>query len=302
MARGLETEWEKRLQDLSDAESELVLRENMRPGLLTDANKEKLRELGADINKVWTAPTTTDRDRKQLLRTVLEEVIVKIERKATKVHLTLRWRGGAMSDLELELKRRNPPPIRTDEDTVELVRRLATHYYDQVIAGILNRQGRLTATGARFTANSVCSLRRYWKIPKFESKSASMEGELLTIDKAAAVLEVAPSTVHRWLAEGFMAGEQVTPGAPWRIRMTDELRARIVEKEVEGYVPMIKATQLLGVTRQTIMQRVKRGELHAVHIRSGKANALRIKVVTESRSESETQLSVFSDTQIVKTT
>ena len=168
-----------------------------------------------------------------------------------------------------------------------------------MIAGVLNRQGKLTATGDRFTANKVNSLRRYWKISKFEPKSASTEGELLTIDKAAAVLDVAPSTVHRWLAEGFMAGEQLTPGAPWRIRMTDELRARIVEGEVEGYVSMLKATRLLGVTRQTIMQRVKRGELHAIHIRSGKANALRIRV---SESTSGNQLNVFNKTQIAAET
>jgi excisionase family DNA binding protein len=43
------------------------------------------------------------------------------------------------------------------------------------------------------------------------------EGELLTIKKAAAVLGVAPSTIHRLLNDGIIAGEQLTPGAPWRI-------------------------------------------------------------------------------------
>jgi DNA invertase Pin-like site-specific DNA recombinase len=294
VARGLEAEWEKRLRDLSAAETELALRESVRPGLLTSVDKEKLRALGADINKVWTAPTTTDRDRKELLRTVIEEVKINIVRKASSAHLTLRWRGGAITDLDVELKRRNPPPIRTDEDTIELVRRLAKLYTDQLIAGILNRQGRHTATGARFTANSVSGLRRYWKIPKFESKPTSTEGELVTIAKAATILGVAASTVHRWLADGFMAGEQLTPGAPWRIRVTDELRARIVEQEIEGYVCMLKATRLLGVTRQTIMQRVKRGELPAIHIRAGRANNLRIKV---SASASGNQLDVFADTR-----
>jgi hypothetical protein len=50
---------------------------------------------------------------------------------------------------------------RTDEDTISLLRRLAALYPDEVIAGILNRQGRKTATGERFTANQVGSLRRY---------------------------------------------------------------------------------------------------------------------------------------------
>jgi hypothetical protein len=40
--------------------------------------------------------------------------------------------------------KRKSPKIRTSEDTVDLVRRLAVHYPDTKIAGILNRQGRRT--------------------------------------------------------------------------------------------------------------------------------------------------------------
>jgi hypothetical protein len=89
---------------------------------------------------------------------------------------------------------------------------------------------------------------------------------------------VVPSTVHRWLADGFIAGEQPTPGAPWRIRVTDELRARFVEQAPEGWLPMLEATMTLGVSRQTVLQRVKRGELRAVHVRSGRRKGLRIEV------------------------
>ena len=106
-----------------------------------------------------------------------------------------------------------------------------------------------------------------------------MQFDSVTVQKAAQMLGVAPSTVHRWLADGFIAGEQITPGAPWRIRMTKELRARFVEDAPEGYVPMLDAMRLLGVSRQTVLQRVKRGELPAVHVRRGKRKGLRIKVL-----------------------
>jgi len=229
--------------------------------------------------RVWEAPTTTDRDRKELLRILLEEVNITVEHGNPKAHLILRWRGGAVSELDLHLKRRNTPPIRTDEDTVELVRRLAVHYPDGLIAGIVNRQGRRTAHGDRFTANKIGNLRRYWKIPRFESTPTPPEGELVTVQKAAQMLGLAPSTLHRWLSDGFIAGEQVTPGAPWRIRMTEELHARFVEQAPQGYVPMLEAVKLLGVSRQTVLQRVKRGELCAVHVRCGKQKGLRIKVL-----------------------
>ena len=86
-----------------------------------------------------------------------------------------------------------------------------------------------------------------------------------------------PSTVHRWINDGFIPAEQTTPGAPWRIRLTDELRARFVEHAPEGYLPMLETTLALGVSRQTVLQRVKRGELDAVHVRTGRRKGLRIK-------------------------
>ena len=45
--------------------------------------------------------------------------------------LVLRWKGGAISELTVPLRRRQPK-IRTDEDTIDLIRRLAVHYPDAV--------------------------------------------------------------------------------------------------------------------------------------------------------------------------
>ncbi len=278
VARGLEAEWEKCLRELEAAEAELQRREQQRPHKLSAEERTSILAMGNDLESVWSAPTTTDRDRKELIRTLLEEVIIAVDREAQQAHLTLRWRGGLMSDLDVPLLRSRPAPIRTDEDTVDLVRRLAAHYPDAVIAGVLNRQGRKTATGKSFTANRVCSLRNHWRIPRFQPPPQPPEGDPMTIKKAADTLGVAPSTLHRWLNDGFVAGEQLTPGAPWRIRVTDELRSRFVEEAPEGYVPMVDAMRILGVSRQTVLQRVKRGELEAVHVSRGRRKGLRIKV------------------------
>jgi hypothetical protein len=303
VARTLEAEWEQRLTELAAAEAELESRLNKRPLPMTDEQRKHISKLGADLRQVWDASTTCDRDRKELLQSLLEEVIIAVELanpkavesadleaeepadpKAgksanSKAHLTLRWRGGAISQLDLNLIGRRVPLVRTDEDTVDLVRRLAVHYPDAVIAGILNRQERRTAFGDSFTGNKVGNVRRYWKIPRFEPGSNPTEGELVTVEKAAKILGMAPSTLHRWLADGFIAGEQITPGAPWQIRMSQEIRDRFVEEAPEGHVPMLDAVRLLGVSRQTVLQRVKRGELSAVHVRCGKRKGLYIKVL-----------------------
>jgi hypothetical protein len=279
VARTLEAEWNQRLDELSAAEAELARREQQRPERLTDRQRQRIHRLGSDLNRVWEALTTTDRDRKELLRSLLEEVNIAVNRSEAQAHLTLRWRGGTFTEIEVPLWHPKETVVRTDEDTVDLLRRLAEHHPDATIAGILNRQGRRTARGLRFTANRVCSLRRHWKIPRYQPPETPPEGELVTVEKAAKILGAAPSTVHRWLNDGFIAGEQVTPGAPWRIRVTDDWKERFVEEPPPGYVAMQVATRLLGISRQTVLQRVKRGELQVVHVCRGRRKGLRIKVL-----------------------
>jgi DNA invertase Pin-like site-specific DNA recombinase len=281
VARGLERAWDESLSALETAKAELVRRENERPRILSNEERSRIGTFGPDLATVWSAATTTPRDRKELLGTLIEEVIVKVERDKSAAHLTLRWKGGALTEIDLALPRSRPATIRTDEDTVALVRRLAVHYPDAVIAGILNRQGRRTARGHRFEGNRVCSLRRHWNIPCFEPRPSARDGELLTIKKAAVALGVAPSTIHRLLNDGIIAGEQLTPGAPWRIRLTDGLKARFDGEPGEGFLPMREAMRALGVSRQTVLQRVKRGELEAVHVTRGRQKGLRIKVIAQ---------------------
>src|SRR5439155_15501443 len=123
------------------------------------------------------------------------------------------------------------------------------------------------------------SLRTHWNIPCFVPKVDATEGELRTIKRAAIALGVATSTIHRLINDGIIAGEQITPGAPWRIRLTDGLKARFNAEAGEGFLPMREAIKALGVSRQTVLQRVKRGELEVVHVTRGRQKGLRIKVL-----------------------
>src|SRR5512132_440748 len=279
VARGIEAEWENCLRELDKAKAELARREQLRPRTLSAHERIRLLALGADLLKAWQAPTTSPRDKKELLRTLLEEVIITVHKDERRAHLTLRWRGGALTDSDLDLPRPSPAIVRTDEDTIALVRRLAAHYPDAVIAGILNRQDRKSAYGHRFTANLVGNLRRHWNIPSFERPTNPPEGELLTIKQTADALGVATSTIHRWLNDGIIAGEQLTPGAPWRIRLTKDLKDRFNGDAGEDFLAMREAMRALGLSRQTVLQRVKRGELAAVHVMRGKQKGLRIKVI-----------------------
>jgi hypothetical protein len=79
-------------------------------------------------------------------------------------------------------------------------------------------------------------------------------------------------------AQVHRTGEQITPGAPWQIRLTDELRARVCAQAPDGWLPLTQAARALGVARQTVLHKVQRGDLAAVYVHNGKRKGLRIQV------------------------
>ena len=278
VARGLEAEWEAALQAARDADAELDRREAARPVRLSADERARILALATDLPALWAAPSTTDRDRKELLHTLLDNLVVTADDTSRTARLVLHWKGGLISELTADLPRPKPP-YRTSEDTVSLIGRLAAHYDDSMITKVLNQQKRRTATGMSFTPANVATIRKRHGIPPCHSGDApDPDGEVMSVQQAAAELGITASTLYRWLNDGFVPGEQITPGAPWRIRLTESIRDLVADDAPAGWVPVQVATASLGVSRQTVLQRVKRGELRAVHIRAGRRKGLRIEL------------------------
>jgi hypothetical protein len=287
VARTLERTWEERLAAVRQAEADLATQRARRPVTLSADETAWLNRAGADLRAVFEAPTTTARDRKQLLRALIDEVIVTVD--VDNHHATGRivWQGGATCDISVVLPRRGVDNARrTEQETVELVRRLAAHYDDATIARLLGRQGHLTATGLPFTTERVASLRRLHGIPGHQTTvrrdvnvtPPDDDVIVVNVNQAEQILGTSRATLYRWLADGFIAGEQDTPGAPWRIRIDTALRAKIVPEIPDGWVGLADAANNLGVARQTVLDRVRRGELDAVHVNRGRRKGLAIHV------------------------
>jgi DNA invertase Pin-like site-specific DNA recombinase len=277
VGRTLEHALEQALSALEREHGRLAQLERARPVALNDQEREALARLARDLPRLWAAPSTTDRDRKELLRTLISEVIVTAHHDERRAAIEVHWEGGARTELSVPL--RVPGKLerdRTAEDTVELIRRLAEHQTDRQIAGILARQGHLTGTGLPFTEARVRGVRKRAGIPAAPPPDPT--GELVTIEQAMSELGVSTYTIRRWINNGLLPAEQTTPGAPWRIRLTDEIRARFVPDIPDGYVPLADAARQLGCARQTVLHKVQRGELDAIHVTNGQRKGLRIKV------------------------
>lgn len=278
VARTLEARLEAALAEQERERRKLAELQARRPEPLTAGERAALARLAHDLPKLWAAETTTAQDRKELLRTLISEIAVTVQQQPRRAEVEIIWEGGARTELTVALVRGGAERYRTSEDTVELVRKLAVHTSDQQIAAILNKQGRRTGTGLPFNVPRVHYLRVKHGIPT--APPPDPDSDLFTVKRAAEQLGVTMTTIYRWLRAGLLPGEQTTPHAPWRIRLTDEIRSRFVPDVPDGYLGLNEAAKRLGCARQTVLHKVQRGELHAVQVISGRRKGLRIQVET----------------------
>ena len=95
------------------------------------------------------------------------------------------------------------------------------------------------------------------------------------------MLGVTMSTIHRWLRDGVLAGQQATPGAPWRIVLSPEVRQRLSSGTAPpGWVGLTDAARRLGLSKSLVAYLVKQGQLTAVRTTVGKRACWRIDVVS----------------------
>jgi len=286
VARTLERAWEDKLAAVRQAESDLRAQQARKPVALTGEELAWISSAGADIRAVFWAPATTIPERKQLIRAVIGEVVLTIYDQQRVAGLRIIWQGGAVTELSMPMTKKGGHTRTTSEDTVDLVRRLAGRYDDKTIAQILSRQHRRTGTGLTWTKARVKTLRVSRSIPAFqpEPETVSAAGQdvpVATIAEAERILDVTKGTLYRWLRDGFITGEQLTPGAPWQIRIDQALRDKIRPEVPDGWLPLDQAAKVLGIARQTVLHKVQRGELQAVHVNRGRRKGLRIQVKHE---------------------
>ena len=273
---------ERKLEDaLAGVEREqrtLAALEHARPAPLTDQERRALTRLARDLPKLWAAKTRPDRDRKELLRTLISEVVITVRRPENIAEVEIFWEGGARSELTVRLIRRGGESTRTDEDTIELIRRLAAHHPDQQIAAILNRQGRRTGTGLPFTEARVKGARQRAGIPAAPPPDPNSQSR-----HHRAGRQRAAASRRQRSAGGCTRGPASRRASHARTRRggsgsPTRSAPGSCPTIPDGFVALNEAARHLGVARQTVLHKVQRGELHAVHVTRGRRKGLRIQV------------------------
>ena len=202
------------------------------------ATPSSFATLAADLEAVWCAPTTDARLKKRIVRTVIQEVVADIDDAAAEIVLLVHWMGGIHTELRLPRRRRGQRNS-TSPDIVAAVRLLVRIANDDLIAGILNRNGLRTGHGNRWTRERVTSLRSHHRIPVWRPAADGVE-PWLNLTRAAKLLGISQKTLRLAAESGEIDAVHPLPDGPWIFSRAD----------------------ILAPAAQTIVDRARRGARH----------------------------------------
>jgi DNA invertase Pin-like site-specific DNA recombinase len=211
VAGELEARWNRALTRVAEVESKIAAHDAAMPPAAIDL--ASLGVLASNLQAVWSAQTTDARLKKRIVRTLIHEIVADIDDAASEIVLIVHWVGGAHSEMRLP-KRRRGQRNSTSADIIEAVRQLVLLASDDLIAGLLNRNGFKTGNGNRWTRERVTSMRSNYRIPVFKPAPDGIE-PWLNLSKAAKLLKIAPKTLRMAAEAGEIEAVHPLSDGPW---------------------------------------------------------------------------------------
>jgi len=218
VAGELERRWDAALAAVEVLEKELETLVRQRPAALDAEERQRLLQMGADLEAAWHHPAATAVTRKRLIRAVMREVVARVE--DDQVQLLLHWQGGDHTRLTVRKNRRGQTRWAVEPEMVDLIRTCARLMPDKAIAGMLNRTGKRTGRLNGWTQSRVRGFRNTHGIAVYVDGEWAARGEV-TLTEAARMLDLSPMTVLRQIRAGIIPAEQYCKGAPWVIKRQD---------------------------------------------------------------------------------
>jgi DNA invertase Pin-like site-specific DNA recombinase len=268
VASALERDWEAQLQMLAELEKawEKAQAELIVP--LDTYEIARIQSLAADLPALWQADTTTNVDRKRLLRCLIQDVTLDSFSDPKITQVFVRWYTGASTHLQVP---RPQPGRRANQSLLERVVALAQTCSDQQIAERLNAEGRTTPTGLAWTRARVFGLRRKNHIASYSQSQQPTPGAdgRYTIQQVALLMQYSPTTIHQWFLNGFLVGLQPDPRSPiWlRFDAADRLRLNAsIPYDPASMIPYPQAPDYFQLTPAQLHQAFLDGRLTPLRV------------------------------------
>lgn len=201
VADSLEADWNEKLRLRHDAQERHDQQREADRVTLTDDQRTRILSLATDLPRLWRDRATPDRERKRMLRLIIEDVTL-VKGKELVVHV--RFRGGATRTLTLP----RPAPAwalrQTSPEVVAEIDRLLADYTDVQIARVLTERGFRSGTGKPVDIMMVARVRDHYHLtPRYERLR---QRGLLTLDEVAHALGISTATAKHWRRAGLLHG------------------------------------------------------------------------------------------------
>jgi len=201
VADTLEADWNHKLRALTEAEQEYARRREQDRQVVNDEQRRAILSLASDFPRLWRDPNTPDRERKRMVRLLLEDVTL-IRDKDITAHV--RFKGGAKRTLRLPLPLNAWQMRTTSSDIVAEVDRLLNEHTYSEIASSLNERGLHSGEGLPFCARSVARIQRCYRL---RSRYDRLRAKgLLTLSEMAEALATSKDQVKIWRRHGLLRG------------------------------------------------------------------------------------------------
>jgi DNA invertase Pin-like site-specific DNA recombinase len=201
VADSLEADWNAKLKMLAEAQELCDRQCEQDRKVVNDQQRAAILALASSFPQLWRDPATPDRERKRMVRLLLEDVTLI---RGESITLHLRFKGGAHRTLQLPLPLRSWEQRQTNKQAVaEIDRLLDLHTYPE-IAAQLNECGMSSGEGKPFTARIVARIQRSYDLaPRYDRlRKAGM----LTVEEMATVLGIGQQRVKIWNRHGLIRG------------------------------------------------------------------------------------------------
>lgn len=202
VAANLEADWNEALRALATAQDEYE-RQAARAAPLADTDKARITALATDFPALWSDPRTPQRERKRMVRLLIEDVTLGREGKL--ITAQVRFKAGQTATFEVAVGLSAYDIRRTPKDVIAEVDRLLDHHTEADVAEELNRRGIRSGTDQAFTPGMVSHIRRTHGLASRRKRLE--ERGLVSLSELAAHTGLHPSTIKTWRREGRLVAE-----------------------------------------------------------------------------------------------
>jgi hypothetical protein len=218
VAATLEQSWNQALEEAQRLKDDYQKYRQQQGLELTSKQQAELLAMAEDLPRLWQAQTTSAKDRKRMLRLLIKDLTVQKRRAERKAILHIRWQGGAIEDLMVDLPVPMPVRIRYSESIITQVRILALTMTDLQIAATLNQAQLRSAQGKPFTDGMINWIRYRYEIPAPVLKRP----EEFTVKELAQHFQIGIGVVHNWIQGGHIPTRRLTKTAPYWLTISPE--------------------------------------------------------------------------------